>query len=515
MKEQSKMTKKEFASMAAAECASADNVIGRGRPAWDQYAVQFMYVPRFRFPHIPCYAKYRYTAVDENGKTHVFESGTSSADLSPIWQGLPEGVVKLTVCGVNADGSDGENVGTRTFFRLSPFPGDLPEKKRPYSEAASMAFEYATSQSYIRHWLTDGTPDPDYDLNVYPSKMISSIIDAMIYYAGVRPEKAGDAVTIARNAADYLIGITAREGVMKDVPPTFQTDFRDDAENRNNYTASERINQVMMLYPAQAGHSYVGLFNFTGDRKYLDEAIKIGEHYALNVLDNGSWHLIKDIRTGDVLSPNFCDPLEHIVPFLMSLYAATGNEKWRSLADGAIRYVENNNLKTYEWEGQFEDSVCSVNYSNLTHYGASALARHYAKYYADDGEKRAVAEDLMRFVEDQFVVWRRPAPWNKDSDDTTVFHTPCGLEQYNWYVPIDASTANIMSAFLAMYKAGYGELYLEKAKALADSLTRVQYDDGLIPTHWMTREKTDLPFWINCMFHAAIKLAEIAEITEK
>lgn len=62
-----------------------------------------------------------------------------------------------------------------------------------------------------------------------------------------------------------------------------------------------------------------------------------------------------------------------------------------------------------------------------------------------------------------------------------------------------------------MYKAGRGEIYLEKAKALADSITNAQRDDGLIPTHWMTREMTDLPFWINCMLESAACLAFLGE----
>lgn len=505
------MTDKKYAIQAAAECACEDNVIGKSKPVWNNYAFQFMYAPFFRFPHLPVYRAYRCIAADESGRTYTFDTEKPSFSLSPIWADLPEGVVRLSVNGIKKDGTSGETVGARTFFKLASFPSDLPPASRPYEEAAAMAFEYALRQPFLRHWLTDGTPDPEYDLNVYPSKMISSVIDAMIYYSSVCPEKKDEAAKIAVNAADYLISITRRDGVMKNVPPTYQTDFRCESEKNNDYTASERINQVMMLYPAHVGYSYINLYKFTGNAKYLEEAKKIGAHYKENVLPNGSWYLIKDINTGEVLSPNFCEPLERIVPFLMALYEVTGNETWKTLSDGAIKFIENNELKTFEWEGQFEDSVCSVNYSNLTHYGASAYVRYLARYYADDEEKMKNADELMRFIEDQFIVWKRPAPWNKDSSDTTAFRTPCVYEQYNWYVPIDASAADIISTFLAMYKAGRGELHLEKAKAIADSLTRVQYDDGLIPTHWMTEDMLELPFWINCMFSSAINLARLAE----
>lgn len=514
------MTKEEFAKQAAAECASektsAHHGGGAGRPFWNPCAIQFMYAPAFQFQTIPGCKKYRYTAVDENGTEHVFDADNSSAILAPIWADIPEGVVKLSVNVLGDDGKIGDLIGVRTFFRLAPFPADLPPAARSYRETAAKAFDYAMTQNFVRHWLTDGTPDPDYDLNVYPSKMISALITAMIHYAKVRPDKAEDALQAAKNSADYLIGITAKEGPMKDVPPTYYIDFRDNPEKRSNGAATGRINWVMMIYPAHVGFAYVSLANATGEARYLKAAEKIGEHYLANVQENGSWYLIRDIHTGEVLSPNYCEPLERIVPFLMALYEATGDEKWKKLSDGALGYVRHNAMKTYDWEGQFEDSYTSANYSNLTHYGAAAMVRYLAKYYADNEEKMADAEDLARFIEDQFVVWKRFAPWNKYRYDTSLFYSPCGLEQYYWYVPVDASTGDIISAFLAMYKAGRGELWLEKAKALADMLTRLQREDGLIPTQWMDPDMVaGAGFWFNCMFASASSLAELAEVTEK
>ena len=47
-----------------------------------------------------------------------------------------------------------------------------------------------------------------------------------------------------------------------------------------------------------------------------------------------------------------------------------------------------------------------------------------------------------------------------------------GTPRLDWsYYPIDASTAHIIRGFLSFYEAGFGELYLAKAKALADQIT--------------------------------------------
>lgn len=514
------MMTKELAQQAKRECESAITTAhhggGEGRPFWNGYSFQFMYVPAFQFQPIPGTALYRYTATDADGATHAFESGSSCALLEPIWKDIPEGVVELQVHALDGGGNEKCLVGARTFYKLAPFSDDLPPAARSYRETVERIYAYAFHQSYIQHWLTHGTPDPDYDLNVYPSKMIPAIVAAMIDYARISPEHAEDALAIARNAADYLIGITpGPDQPMAGIPPTYQLDFRDHPETRENLKAAVYFDRVMMIYPAHAGSAYLALEAATGEPKYLDAALRIGAYYRDHVEENGSWYLLRSRTTGDPVSGNYCAPLERIIPFLMSLFERTGEEAWKRLADGAMHYVEQDVLASYDWEAQFEDSRTSANYSNLTHYGADALIRHYCLYHADSPAHMEAACDLMRFVEDQFVIWKKPAPWNRKGFDTSLWQTPCGLEQYNWHVPIDASTADICLTFLAMHRAGRGELHLEKAKALADSITRAQQDNGMMPTHWMTPEHLKgADFWINCMFTTANALTELAEYLE-
>lgn len=513
------MTDQKFAVQAAIECNSgilnAHAGGGEGRPFWNPESFQFMYVPAFQFQPIPGTMKYRYEATDAAGVCHKFDADSPKAMLTPIWAKIPEGVVKLCVYALDENGEKKYLAGARTFFRLAPFSADLPEAVCSYRECAEKAYEYVMNTRIMKHWLEEGTPDPEYDHNVYPSKMISSVVEAMIAYSKLVPKRRDEAMRIARNAADYLIGITPTEGVTAGLPPTYQLDFRENPEQHNNFIAADRIGTIMMIYPASAGSAYLKLEEAVHEEKYLDAALKIGEYYRAHVLENGSWDLIIDRETGKPTALNSCDPLEIIMPFLMKLYERTGNAQWKTLADGALHYVEDRMLTSYEWEGQFEDSWCSHSYSNLTHYGAKSLAIHYAKYRSDDEEKYETAEELMRFVEDQFVVWKNPSPWNKSHFDPAEWLTPCGLEQYEWHVPIDASTGNIMIAFLTMYQTGHGELYLEKAKALADAITRSQQPDGMIPTHWMNKEHlAGDNFWLNCMLYTAGAMTEIAEATE-
>ena len=511
------MIKEEFSKQAFKECCNAKltphHSIENNIPFWNAESFQFMYVPSFQFQSISGCKKYRFKAVDENGKTHTFDAEKPSALLTEIWSDLPEGVVELTVKTVNEDNSEGYLVGARTFFKLSPFCADLPEAKCSYKECAARAYDYIFNLDFIRHWLKNDVPDSNYILNVYPSKTHSSIINAMLKFAGVFPEKKEDALKIATKITDYLLKITPNDGALKGVPPTYELECCKNADL--GAVVNSRVNTIMMLYPSYVGKSYLLLEEKTKDSKYLEAAKEIGEFYFNTVQPNGSWYLIIDDKTGKPLSANYCDPLTNIVPFLMTLYERTGEQKWKTLSENAISFVETNALFTFNWEGQFEDSGLSSNFSNLTHYCPSSLVMLYAKYYPNDENKMKTAETLTRYIEDQFVVWNRPAPWNKDSEDTSFWPTPCALEQYNWYVPIDASAANVINTFTAMYKAGRGTLYLEKAKALTDTITRVQHKNGMIPTHWMdARTLNGHNFWINCMIATANAVETMSELVE-
>ncbi len=521
------MTKSELARQAFEECCSAETTVRygvkRGAPFWNVEATMFMYVPAFHFTAVRDCHRYLYKAVDEAGGVHTFEAADCCALLTPIWAELPEGAVQLTVTALRPDGTEYALVGARTFFRSAPFPADTPPAVCSYAESALKAYRYAMSQSFIQHWLQHGTPDPSYDLNTYPSKMISSMVGAMLSYARLCPDESEKAMKVAVSAADYLMSITPRGDVpLADLPPTYYLDFCPDPEKYgvitpNWHAAVAHNGTMMMIYPARAGQMYLDMEQATGDASYLEEALRIGRYYLNTAEPNGSWYLVRSCSTGEALTKNFVCPLDSVVPFLRTLYQRTGDDCWKQLCENAVNYVLKTQLPSYNWEGQFEDSPLSTNYMNLTHFSPVALARYFAEFRREDPESIELAKELMRFAEDQFVIWKRPYPWAHASNDggtpydTSIWHTPCALEQYGWYVPIDSSASAIAMGFFSLYQAGCGELYLAKALALADQLTRVQHENGQIPTHWMNTENAEQNFWFNCMFHSCRTLETLAE----
>ena len=136
-----------------------------------------------------------------------------------------------------------------------------------------------------------------------------------------------------------------------------------------------------------------------------------------------------------------------------------------------------------------------------------------------------MAEELIRFSEDQFVVWERPLPRElfrtaerpipKPAHRPEEWMTPCALEQYDYYTPIDASAASAILAFRKAYEVTGKELYLAKAISLADAQTYAQnLGGGIYPTNQMgLKEGAVQPKvwdgWINCATVTASALLEL------
>ena len=83
-------SRKDLARQAFEECCSPETTVRygvkRGRPFWNVESTQFMYVPAFHFTAIRSCRRYRYTAVDEAGGVHTFETGDCCITLrASIW----------------------------------------------------------------------------------------------------------------------------------------------------------------------------------------------------------------------------------------------------------------------------------------------------------------------------------------------------------------------------------------------------------------------------------------------
>lgn len=501
----------------AAHLGGIDN-----RPFWNAYATKFTYVPAFQFPRILKAYGYLFTAVDKDGVKHTFKADSPTASLAPIWAELPVGVVHLTVESLNKSGEVLHIAGARSFYKDTPFPGrgTYPSRVRTYRESALAAYRYIYNDEVTQHWLKYGKPKADYPHNVYPSKTIDAIIRAMIEYAKLEPSNAESALELACKAADYLLSISFDgDHPLAGLPPTYSFENLDaEAVNKVAPAAQECVGKTMMIYPISAGIAYLALAEATGKEKYFNAALRIAEYFKKTVLPCGSWYLLFDCASGKPLSDNICVDFK-MVNFFHDLYEKTKDETWHELEKNKFNYIVECRLKEYKWEGQFEDTPVSLPYQNLTHFPAGNLIQYIQKNLSSDEKLVAEAVDLMRFIEDQFVIWGEYPEWNKDTSWwIEPIYYPAGLEQYGCHWPIDSSTSSIMKDFVSMYKLTGDRLYLEKAMVLADMVTRVQNPEtGCVPTFWLSENCAYgyENFWINCLLYTANAMANIADVTEK
>ena len=490
------------------------------RPFWNGHSTQFMFVPSFYFPRVRHAKAYLFTVEDKEGVKHSFTASQPTASLAPVWADVPVGIVHLKVESLNEEGKAEHIAGARTFYKSTPFPGRdaYPPKARSYRECALLAYRYIYNNEMVQHWLKYGKPMADYAHNVYPTKTIAGIIQAMVAYAKLEPSCAENALKLACRAADYLLSISfSGNHSLAGLPPTYSFEnLNAEAVNKVAPAAQGCVGTMMMIYPASAGIAYLTLAEATEDKKYFNAAMRIAEYYKANVLPSGSWYLLYDCKSGKPLSGNICVDFK-FVNFFRMLYEKTKDEIWHKLEVDHYKYITDKCLKEYKWEGQFEDIPVSLPYENLTHFPPNHLIDYITKHLSNDEKMVAEAVDLMRFVEDQFVVWGEHPEWNMTPWGGKPWHYPAGLEQYSWYCPIDASTATIMTAFTNMYKLKGDRLYLEKAMTLADMITRVQNaETGIIPTFWMGENCAYgyENFWINCLLYSANAMMNIAELTE-
>lgn len=497
---------------------------------WNGYAKRFIYAPAFGFKTVDGAAKYLYEVTDDWHRVHTFEAQTPTASLESVWERLPVGYVTVVCRGVALDGAAKGEAGRRTFWKKSAFDDSYPPAERTFSHAYMRVMDAYLNMDQTKYLVRHGRPDPDYYLSGYPSKMLSAQITALVRYVknlgGNHLPVRDKYLDVAKRAADYLIA----ESVPAGKPLEFFTRTYANGGEYGRFVGQE--DRIMLIYPARCGVAFVKLSEATKDAKYLAAAERIAATYMKLQGADGTWFLLQNAETGKEYAPNRLQPYP-VIDFFEALYAATKKSVYRETADRAFAFVEKGPLRDWNWEGQFEDSrPATERWSNLTKHAACATATYLLKRFPGDAARLAQAEELVRFGEDQFVEWTPPygdraAPNGRDDGSWAYFclpyskwMTPCALEQYNCYHPIDASADRFINTYLALWRVTHKAEYLAKARALGATATRMQESDGFINTWWIRGvERTDDRYhtWVNCMLATAQALDNLAteELTTK
>ena len=122
-----------------------------------------------------------------------------------------------------------------------------------------------------------------------------------------------------------------------------------------------------------------------------------------------------------------------------------------------------------------------------------------------------------QYARDTLAAWLLPGidkhclnPLIRDIGTRGTWALPCALEQYHCYRPVDGSSAKLIHCYTAMFETYGNPLDLLKAKALADTLTRVQEPDGRIMTFLRPGTEEADGLWPNCIIYSALALQRMA-----
>ncbi|MEE9463817.1 MAG: hypothetical protein V3V53_18415 [Bacteroidales bacterium] len=478
---------------------------------WNTYAERFIYAPAFDFQETESAENYRFSLVHDGASdTLTFIADKPWAPLSPVWDKVETGSVKLLVEALE-NGHVIAKSGEMEFYRASPYRGPYYTKDMDYSESAGKLFRYLYQSPYIQYWEKHGKPDPEYGLYSYPAKMFSAVVSGMLLFHELTddPLEKETAISIAVNTADYLMQISEpADRPLEYFPPTYTGPIYADMDKV--YRGESLADRMMLIYPASAGQVYLDLFNRTGDRKYFDAALRIAETYRKIQLENGTWHLLVYLADGEPVTGNYVVPTG-VIGFLDRISEEYRQFGFTDCATRALAWIGENLVRDFNWEGQFEDQKPADRYKNLSKGQACSYALRLFDSADQDPNLVSEAEELIRFAEDQFVIWENPVAgdyWGIKSED---WITPCVLEQYNFYTPVNTSSASMINVYRTAYDKTGKILYLAKALDLANTLLHVQDAiSGHYPTY-LVSNLLDQEGWINCMVYTARTIMELDE----
>jgi hypothetical protein len=444
---------------------------------------------------------YRYTAFSfTDNKEYTFIANTPYEPLTPVWDKIPNGNVYLRVEGLSSNGIDIDLAGSRMFYKSPVFCPPYPGPKYSYKQALLKGLKFLYHQPYINNWYLTGKPDhKDYPLYCYPAKITGTLIYGMLMYHKYFPEN-DTSMVIARKAADYLMKTAEPAGApLAYFPQVYEGDA---------LTAGRFSKELILMQPAETGEVFLYLYDATGDQQYLDYAIHIADTYVKNQLPNGTWYIRINKETGKPVTDVLCIPIG-IINFFAKLIDKYHQEQFGNVIAPAVTWIMNNPVKTYDWTGQFEDYAAASPYENLTKYEAAWFAQYLLDNKDKDTSYESLARELIAFCEDQFVFWEKPEIYDSFGTLANRWAVPCTAEQYQGYVPVDASSDHMVNTYLKAYHILGDPIFREKARALANTIVNIQHEDGMVPT-FLTPTLPE--FWLNCMIASLMMFEEMSSI---
>lgn len=480
-------------------------------PFWNEKAFRFIYAPAFNFKKISQAVKYRFEITSlKSDEKFSFTGSEPHAPLSLVWAKIPVGYFDLTVLGISSSGEILGRAGSGKYYRAAPFNGPYQEPVLPYSVSAQVALDSIMNKDYVKYWHTYKKPDPTYLNYRFPAKIISSLIVGAITQAKLesKTKDKAHAIELARIIADYLLSIRYEKGsAWEYFVPSYSKEIvsgnKPYMTHANNFT----------IIGADPGNAFLDLYDYTGDRKYFEAAKQIADTYAKTQLANGTWHQLVDYKSSKPVAPNLAIPTS-VVNYFNRFKQDYKIDDYEQSLNAALKWIMDNPARTFNWQGQYEDISPRKPYENQNREQACDLAIYLFK----NNKNLQLAEDLVRFAEDQFIIWEQPMDTMIRKTENPGYNPlnwilPSVQEQYAYWMPVGRAAGIMVETYWHAYYATKNEIYLEKAKSIANAFTVMQKaHDGNYSTYFT---KYPIELWLNSTVYPSKVLMNLEDRINK
>ncbi len=467
--------------------------------SWNACSRQFIDAPTFKLLPRPDAA--HYTAEVKQGKQcWKVESGTPILSLETIWPQMENKIFTLdfqwldtagnTLAsentirvkapdwqGLKEPAADWRGAADRNmeFFIHTAWQG-----KAPYREPNvpvwiwSCASPTVTQGSYVGNF-PDGYPMG------YPGITLNYYIWALLAYVDRGGTQSAEAMRLARICGDW--GLKNRRpdrGALPLFPYTTITNG-EFAGSDQSPVFTEGAN-ITLLRGALLALGYVDLYRVTKHQPYLDYAIHIAKTTAKFQREDGSFPYRLNPETG-VVSEHYTPAAGDFAALVRALEPYYFDPDLSMAAQRAVNWTIAAVCSSNHWKGVFEDVSLWPTFSNLSSFQAQLFTQYLCQYHEEDPSFAPLARRLNRYLEDQFVVF--------SSESESFIHPVKGIvhikgplvyEQYVCWYPMEAHTGHWVRTLIALHQATGDPVYLDKARAAANAICSLQFDDGQFST---------------------------------
>ena len=419
----------------------------------------------------------------------------------------------------------------KTFYTALDYdPAVSSRKKRSYRQAALMAFD-----AVYNYKLPAGTPIPTegpgsrihqillsaahgphsaYPFS-YPVSHDHHYVNMLVALNKIADEPLRKKIMeFAESAGTHLLISRFMEEGFK-----YKGMIRSCCDYNGNPAGGYESAKLQLLELPKCGYatdSLVKLYELTGKQKYLDAALEMAEIFVNTQLEDGSWPARVDAKSGKVLTEYSTSTIA-VANLLDRLNKHIPDDRWINTRDKAVKWILDNPARTYAWVLNFADGDSKASKANL--FGqTSSLSNvdcfEFIRYLSCHPEATVDAAGCIKeqfmWIDNHFTFYGdgpllsfNPHYPSIAEQGSPAFYVDFG----NCWCPMAGHTNNWGRALLAAHLLTGNNLYLEKAKAAANTLTQVQVDNGGTLT-WMPDKAWGLSFrgavgWSNSTFWPA------------